>query len=347
MMQGTIPRGRKAGDSMLAKPIPVLLGVGLLCWLLSRADLRTIANMLATTDLRWFLVGGVTYLVSSGLRAFRFVRLNRLPLDRVSSMTAVVLAMSLANQILPARLGELSYVYLARKTEDLPLGQGFLSLIVARLWDLVTIGSLFALAAVYLQGQLPSRTRILVWAAAGCSALAVMAVIALVAWRGFLFRTALNLLNRSLLARLPAQRKLVRMVRDMEVGLALMGGSVHFGSTLLCSVAVWLSSFGMTHALLMSLGVSVTLGETVVGASLAALASILPINSIGSFGTLEAGWTAGFVLVGMDPDLALATGFAIHLLALAHTVACGLPAWGWLLWSGRRSGAREARRDAT
>ncbi|MCK4832883.1 MAG: flippase-like domain-containing protein, partial [Anaerolineales bacterium] len=98
----------RSSDSLIRKSAGVLIGLGLLAWLLSQVDLENITNMIAQTDLRWFAVGCLAYLVSSLFRAYRFVQLTHSPLERISDMAVVVVAMSLANQILPARLGELS-----------------------------------------------------------------------------------------------------------------------------------------------------------------------------------------------------------------------------------------------
>lgn len=74
-----------------------------------------------------------------------------------------VFAMSLANQILPARLGELSYVYLARRTQGLPVGHGLASLLIARLFDLLAIGLLYWWVPSLCSVSCPRRT----WSTSG------------------------------------------------------------------------------------------------------------------------------------------------------------------------------------
>lgn len=335
-------KSRPGRSGSVRNLISIVIGLVLLGWLLTQVDLRAMLSMLAQTRLEWFLVGCTAYLISSLARAYRFVRLTHLPLRRIRGMLTVVLAMSLANQILPARLGELSYVYLARKSENLPVGKGLVSLLLARLLDLLSIGLLFVIGSVSALKQLPSETLIYVWAAIGSMALVVGMIVVLVVWRRPLCTLAGHLLERTLLARLPGRYKLVRLVRDVEASLETMSGPLQYFDFLQSSLLVWLGNFGVLYVLLLSLDILITPGQMVIGATFAALTSVLPINSIGSFGTLEAGWTAGFVLVGMDADLALTTGFATHLLALSYAVAFGLLAWGWVLWNGRKSDANAA-----
>jgi len=68
----------------------------------------------------------------------------------------------------------------------------------------------------------------------------------------------------------------------------------------------------------------------VAGSAFAALANLLPFNLVGNLGTLEAGWTAAFMALGVPVDLAAATGFASHLWALLFAAMFGAMAWGAL-----------------
>jgi hypothetical protein len=52
-----------------------------------------------------------------------------------------------------------------------------------------------------------------------------------------------------------------------------------------------------------------------VGSAGAIFANLLPINGLGSFGTLELGWVAGFAATGQQSlGSVAAAGLAMHLL---------------------------------
>ena len=67
--------------------------------------------------------------------------------------------------------------------------------------------------------------------------------------------------------------------------------------------------------------------HVVAGSAVASLANLLPVNLIGNLGTLEAGWTAAFVALGVPPHVAAATGLAWHLWALLFAAVYGALAW--------------------
>jgi len=89
----------------------------------------------------------------------------------------------------------------------------------------------------------------------------------------------------------------------------------------------WSINFLMYHILLIGMGLAPHILDTVTGVAFAALASILPINSFGNFGTQEAGWATGMILAGYSQETALASGFATHLLSLGFMVVLGGISW--------------------
>ena len=60
------------------------------------------------------------------------------------------------------------------------------------------------------------------------------------------------------------------------------------------------------------------------------VSGFLPVSGIGSFGALEAGWALGFVLVGLETPIAVATAFGFSIVTLVYAALFGLVGWIWL-----------------
>ena len=104
----------------------------------------------------------------------------------------------------------------------------------------------------------------------------------------------------------------------------------------LLAVAEWLVNFAVFHALLIGLGLTPAYLDTVVSVTFSVLASVLPINSFGNFGTQEAGWSAGLILLGYTRESAIASGFATHLITLAYFMLYGGISWlSYLIFPGQ------------
>ena len=92
----------------------------------------------------------------------------------------------------------------------------------------------------------------------------------------------------------------------LRMGSVLMGG-------VLSSLAAWLLVFASFFFLLPWAGVEdLTFPQVILGSAGAVVAGFLPINTLLSLGTIEAGWAASLYLVGVDPALGVIVGFRMH-----------------------------------
>ncbi len=83
----------------------------------------------------------------------------------------------------------------------------------------------------------------------------------------------------------------------------------------------------MFFAFLRAFGIEVSFLKIVFGSTVAIITSALPISGLGNWGLLEAGWAAGFMLVGLSKDKAIATGFGVHIMILAVGALVGFICW--------------------
>jgi uncharacterized membrane protein YbhN (UPF0104 family) len=82
------------------------------------------------------------------------------------------------------------------------------------------------------------------------------------------------------------------------------------------SFFVWLTTYVMFYVVMWSMEVKLSFTENVLASSAAVVTNFLPVNGLGSFGTLEAGWAAGYMLVGVKVDDAIISGFIMHLIVV-------------------------------
>ncbi len=99
------------------------------------------------------------------------------------------------------------------------------------------------------------------------------------------------------------------------------------------SFLVWFGIFAWFYAFLRSIGTQIAITDMVVGSTFAVLSKSIPFISVGGLGAHEAGWTAGFILVGFDKTTAIASGFAVNILTILSSVILGTLA----MWKLRRA----------
>ncbi len=103
----------------------------------------------------------------------------------------------------------------------------------------------------------------------------------------------------------------------------------------LLTLVQWLLTFGAFFAIMRAFYMPVSLAQTTLGSTASVVTGFLPIGGIGSFGTLEAGWALGFVLVGLDQTRAITSGFGVSFSTFSYVALLGL--LGWIgLWMIRK-----------
>ena len=85
----------------------------------------------------------------------------------------------------------------------------------------------------------------------------------------------------------------------------------------MCTLPTCLTVHGFYWILSRDMGMPDTIGlaASTFGSSIANFTNLLPINGAAGAGTQELGWVTGFnQLLGVDFDVALATGIGTHLV---------------------------------
>ena len=307
----------------------VVMTLVLVPYLLNQSDPALIARTLSGMSPEWALAALMLFGLNYVLRSVRFTILLGLPLIATFwSMLRVVCLHNALNYMLPARLGELSFIYLARRERAVSISAGTVSLMAARFFDLIAMGMWLTLAALLLprQGSVSIRELRL-------TGLASVAVVALAWW---LAPTLLGGMERGM-ACLPLGQLVVRIsafVGQVRRGLLMLGSWRVYSLVMLTSLTMWLGVFSIYYCLLRAFDLNVGLAEVIIGSSLFSLSNVLPVHGLLGFGTTEALWTVSFALVGMDTGSSVVTGFATHIVILVYVLGLGGLA---LLASGLRT----------
>ena len=307
----------------LTRVVSFCLGLAVLFLLLSQIDFRDLSQLLLTIQPLHLVLGGLIYLCKASIRSYRITRLNKSSsLSQIKTLR-LSLASSLASQILPFKLGELSYVYLLKKEDKASLSQGLSSLVILRVFDVLAVAILFL--GISLWEGLPddlSNYYVPILIFLGVVALAFGAWMLTSRLKGL----ALGQIRQLKIFSIPAADKLLRGIESLIDSLKQYKAAEYPLFILLASLE-WTVNYVTFHVIMLGMGFTPTFFATVVAVSFSILASILPINSLGNFGTQEAGWATGMLLMGFSSVDAIASGFAAHLITLGYFLLLGGLAW--------------------
>jgi len=323
--------------------ISIGISGALVYYLLGRIELRDLVDTLRNAHLPSL---ALFVMVSLGGLAARVGRYWLLLEVRPSfrDLTLVTLVRNCLVDLLPARLGSLSFVYLATTRLNVPVQDSPATFFLALVFDMVAI---LVVGGAVSPGGVALAVLAGVLLAVSIAAVLLMAP-ALDLGAGILRRCAAG--NR--LARVELWTKLAGLATDTAEQVRRVRRRGVLLPVLLVSLLVRFFKFGAYYVLLQAVLIShgmawgtLNFFEVFLGVAGAELSATLPIHGIAGLGTYEAAWALGFTQLGFTEELAILSGFATHLISQTYDYGLGLAALVWIMRPGfRRSGEAVVKR---
>ena len=306
----------------ITKLSAVAITVALVAILLSQIRIADIITTLAGIDPLYLIAGFVLYACSYFFRALRFHILLNGEVG-LRDLFNIVCVHNMVNNILPARTGELSYIYLLKKLHNKTTGEGIATLFVARVFDFIVISLLFFISALMIQ-DLPEMIMKVVWIIAFLMVLIVIFLITLL----YFGESFLNIVRR-VFRRFNLEKKyfvdyLLRKGEETVESFEKIKANGQVIGIITVSIGIWLSVYALNYMLVLAMHINLAFFAVLLGSTFLIFATILPIQGIGGFGTMEGGWTVGFIAVGLTKEVAISSGFVAHVIAIFYFLILGI-----------------------
>ncbi len=281
-----------------------LLTLALVAAVVANVDVRAAATFFRRVPMAPLITAYLLYIASFAARALRWLVL--IEGEGFFKLFRVVAIHTLSNNVYPARTGELSFIYLLKHH---PSGRLSYILLSARVADMLCIGTFFGVSVLHV-GK--SKSLLAPAAAALLVCLLFTAAVVYAALKA------------------PADRlppKVSGFLEDFKASYSNLRGKFPqlFATSLMVWTAKYASFFFLTNAVLETMGRRVDFWSSVFGVSFSELTTVLPIHSIGGFGTFEAGWAGAYMLLGFPREEAVTSGLLFHVSLLSFCLLTGLP----------------------
>ena len=313
-----------AKKSQWAFVLPALISVAMIWALFLFVDVTSFVSFLDKGDPIWIAASALIFFIGLLLRAWRF----RYLLAKISRQaqpfrcgydTAVV--SNLLNHLLPLRLGELSFLFLASVTYRVPTAKAAVALLLARLYDLIVLLVLLVVGMVWV-----SNATALPWliASGALTAALLFSAVRLDLCVAFGRWCATRILSGPRSWQTKMSGKVTGVLDKLADGAEMAREWRLVVVCIAISLGIWAALLEFFSLVLTGFGLPLPFERVMVGSAGATLLPILPINAFGSLGTLEAGWSAGFVWMGLSQQDAVASGFAMHIIVIGVSLAAAL-----------------------
>ena len=304
-------------NALLRGAIGIAVSVLAIYVLLNAVDVNAAFAVLRTASPAWIAVMLVMATMDVAARGARWRTLLApiapLPYRLVLGYTYIGY---LANNVLPARLGELYRSHALGEGEGLSRTTVLGTVVVERVVDTVMVVAIAAGAVLVLSARGVMTSAVLL-GLAFVSLLVIGLGLGIAAHRLPGAERVVAILNR--------WPRILELGRKLREGLAVAGRPRTLGAALVFSAIAWAASTGTFLAAGQAVGVELSVAQAALLTSGVALVTIIPAGPgyVGTFELTVVGIADGF---GIPRDSAFALGLLVHVVILATTSIGGVVA---------------------
>jgi glycosyltransferase 2 family protein len=330
-----------SSGTLLRAAVGIAISILAFVLVFSSVDSQATVDILLAAAPGWVVIVVAFLSLDLAIRAFRWRRLlapiQDVPYPRT---LAYLLIGYLANNVLPARLGELVRCHYLGDREGISRATALGTVVVERVIDIAVVVAIAAAAILVLSVRGMVANVVLAGGAIGALLIVGLAVMMAAHRLPGAERVA------AAVARWPRVGELARRLRE---GLAVAGRPRTLGEVLVVTCLAWSASLLAFAAAGQAVGVQLTIGQAALLASGTALAAAIP-SGPASLGTFELATVAIARALGVADARSFALAILIHASIVAVTSIGGVASLVRIGWErdvldvmGQEQGGQRSR----
>jgi uncharacterized membrane protein YbhN (UPF0104 family) len=302
--------------NLLIYIISGILTIAMLAYLLLNLDWEILR--VAFSDIRWGWLGMalLAYLVNILLRALRFTNLIYSRPVKWIELIPVSALHNILMYLMPAKTGDVTYIFIAKNRLDLSLTEGTATLLAARYYDFSVVALALAILLPFSRSAMPD------WIFESSVIFCLLILLGTVGI--FIF---LRFSKPKLTVQPSAEKNLLSRIRaawdKFIAGLReIQSHGVH-GRVALITLGIWLCVYSNFYFATKSMGLPVEFYQIAIISIVMIPLTLLPLQGFANIGTHEVGWTSVLVAFDYPYKTALAIAAGSHFVLLLSVLIGG------------------------
>lgn len=323
--------------TFLLRWIGILLSIAFLLWILHSFDLTGVANALQSANYLFLLPAAMVLVLDYIFRSYRWGILfdDRRKVGRSSLFIAYMIGF-LANNILPARSGDLVRAYILGQREEISKTTTFATILVERVADLLVTLFLIPVTLIFFPVSEWLTTTAIVIAVVGFTGSAILFLIGR-RGRDFVNRIPVHFLSLPI-----GFRKLFKKLADnFIIGVSGMHTKRKYLAFICYTAMIWILEVCLVWLMAKLFSLPLTFGGALFVLLSIALGMAIPASP-GSLGTYEFFATNALILLGVSGGNTLGFALLMHVTTYLGGSFIGVIC---MIWNSHKLGFPEVAED--
>ena len=309
------------------------LGIFLVYYLLSKINLSDLKSAFLGIYIPSLVIGLVLMFSIDFFKALRQNLLLGKDRVRFGDMFLISLIRNAFNMVLPARTGELSYIYVLKRKFKIPIEIGVSTLAIGLIFDLIIVFSMIIISIIIVginRYEISSTNIILI-------AIGLLVItIVLLFFLSKIVRVLIKILEMLLRKYKTLKSKkafiyVYEKIIEINKSIIIIQQRKIYWKVYLLSVVTrilkFTSFYFLIHATLYPLGYTfaeLSFWVIFLATVAAEFSAVLPTHAIAGFGTYEGAFALAFIALGFNEQISIIVGFNYHIINLLETVVLGI-----------------------
>jgi len=313
--------------------VVVGLGIFLVYYLLSQININDLKKAFFGVYIPTLSIGLILMFSVDFFKAYRQKLLVGTDDIRYMDMFLISIIRNAFNMVLPARTGELSYIYILQRKFKIPVEIGVSTLIIGLIFDQIIVFSMIIISIIIVginQFAISSTTLVLI--AIGLLAVSLVLLFYLSKIVNLFIRLGNFLLKKfQKLGKSKIFMYIYDKLEETSNSIIIIQRRRIYWKVYLLSVATrvlkFTSFYFLIHATLQPMGYSfadLPYWVIFLATVTAEISAVLPTHAIAGFGTYEAAFALAFVALGFSKEISIIVGFNYHIINLLNDIVLGL-----------------------
>lgn len=289
----------------------------LLVYLLINLDWEILQTAFSNIQWHWLLLALLAYLINIALRAVRFSNLiytqkiNWLDIVPVSAIHNILM------YLLPAKTGDVAYIFLAKNKLNLSLTEGTATLLAARFYDFSVVALALTLLLPFAKKEMPE------WIFQSSFIFCILVLSGAIGILIFLKITQ----NANTATPVEKQNSRFQKIKNawskFIAGLREIQSHGAHTKTATLTAGIWLCLYSNFYFAAKSIGLPVSFYHIIIISIVMIPLTLLPLQGFANIGTHEIGWASVLVAFNYPYQTALTIAAGTHFVLLISVLFSG------------------------